>query len=766
MSTRMTTSTPRLCQLQLSHQSRLFIGVFCALASTLGASVSRAANPAEVLELPQVLIVGTTPLPGSGVEVRKLPANVQIFTSDELRRQRAGNLTEFLDQNASGINVNAAQGNPYQPDVNFRGFTASPLLGTPQGLSVFFDGVRVNEPFGDAVNWDLFPQSAISSLQLIPGSNPAFGLNTLGGAVAIYSKSGASEYPDHPGGSITISGGSFGRRTLGFEAGGRSGAWDYFVTGNDVHDAGWAQHNASLVRQLFAKVGWQDERTDIDFSFSTASNRLDGTQTLPLSFPDKRLPYTYPDQNLNQVGFAALKGSHALSDALLLSGNAYWRTFRNRNLSSNVNNDTTPGAAPATNDMALVEQNGDGLGMQLAYTGALAGRAHKVTLGASVDEGRARFSRMSQDATFTADRGTVGTSDFAPDTDADSHSRNLAVFASSSLDLDRAARWTLTLSGRANRADVSIADRSGTAPQLNGEHRFTRFNPAIGLNFNPSREQTYYASYSEGMRAPTAIELTCADPNAPCKLPNSFLADPALKKVVSKTWEAGARGQWNATTSWSASIFRTDLIDDLQFVSSSGVALNAGYFQNVGITRRQGIELGASTKVEALKVSAHYSFIDATFRTGFIEQSPAQSTADANGSITVSPGDRMPSIPRHALKLRGDLTLTPAWQVGANLQLASSIYARGDENNSDVNGRVPGYGLLNLDTRYALTARWKLFARIDNVLSRDYSNFAILGQNVFTGPGQTLDAANARNEQFRGHGTPRGAWVGVEYRIE
>src|SRR6185437_11274022 len=112
--------------------------------------------------------------------------------------------------------VSAAQGNPYQQDLNFRGFTASPLLGTPQGVSIFQDGVRVNEPFGDVVNWDLIPQSAIASIQLIPGSNPAFGLNTLGGAVAIYTKSGA----EFPGADVEVSGGSFGRKTAEFEWGG------------------------------------------------------------------------------------------------------------------------------------------------------------------------------------------------------------------------------------------------------------------------------------------------------------------------------------------------------------------------------------------------------------------------------------------------------------------------------------------------------------------------------------------------------------------
>ena len=170
-----------------------------------------AANPAEALELPSIEVIGTTLLPGLGTATRDVPANVQVFTQKDLARQRQGNLAEYLEQNPTSITVNAAQGNPFQPDISFRGFTASPLLGVPQGLSVFQDGVRINEPFGDVVNWDLIPQSAISSIQLIPGSNPAFGLNTLGGALAVYTKSGS----DNPGGSVQATVGSFGRRAGG-----------------------------------------------------------------------------------------------------------------------------------------------------------------------------------------------------------------------------------------------------------------------------------------------------------------------------------------------------------------------------------------------------------------------------------------------------------------------------------------------------------------------------------------------------------------------
>ena len=158
---------------------------FAAVALAQHSAAEKTQNPAEALEMPTVEIVGTTPLPGLGTALRDVPANVQIYTSAGLVAQRQTNATDYLEQNPTGVSANAAQGNPYQPDISFRGFSASPLLGTPQGVSIFQDGVRVNEPFGDVVNWDLIPQSAIASIQLIPGSNPAFGLNTLGGAVAV-----------------------------------------------------------------------------------------------------------------------------------------------------------------------------------------------------------------------------------------------------------------------------------------------------------------------------------------------------------------------------------------------------------------------------------------------------------------------------------------------------------------------------------------------------------------------------------------------------
>jgi iron complex outermembrane recepter protein len=338
--------------------------------------------------------------------------------------------------------------------------------------------------------------------------------------------------------------------------------------------------------------------------------------------------------------------------------------------------------------------------------------------------------------------------------------------------MDLSAQWTLTAAARLNRADVRISDLSGQQPELNGEHRFQSWRPAVGLSFNPDPKVaalTVYANVSQGMRAPTAMELTCADPETPCRLPNSFLSDPPLKPVLSTTIEAGARGKLDANSHWNAAVFRTNLRDDLQFVSSAGAALNAGYFRNVGGTRRQGLELGGGTRLGAVRpmtLVAHYSFIDATFQSGFEASSISNSQADANGAITVRSGNQIPGIPRHSLKLRADWAFVPGapnWRVVGQWQGASGVFARGDESNQDSNGRVPGYGVFNLQLHGELATGWQFFARVDNIFNRRYANFGVLGQNVFTGPGRGFDGENPRNEQFRGYGMPRGFWLGVQW---
>ena len=711
--------------------------------------------------MPTVEIVGTTPLPGLGTPIQDVPANVQIYTSNDLSGQRQTNVTDYLEQNPTGISSNAAQGNPFQPDINFRGFSASPLLGTPQGVSIFQDGVRVNEPFGDVVNWDLIPQSAITSIQLIPGSHPAFGLNTLGGAVAVYTKSGAQ----YPGGALELSSGSFNRRSAEIEWGGSSGVLDYFITGNFYDDDGWADHNPSKVRQWFGKVGWQNETTDLDVSFTGADNTLQGTQTLPVSFLDNlRQAYTFPDENQNKLAFLTTKGSHFLTENALLGGNLYSRNYKTRNVSSNVNDDFDDNGIQATNDASDIDQDGYGGGVQLVLTNEVNGRKNQLTLGTTRDIATARFTQHSQDAQFTADRNTVGIDDFALQTDAETRSQYFGAFITDTFNLN--SQWTLTASGRYNHARIRIHDRTGTAPLLNGENTFSRFNPAVGVNFNPTRNLTAYASYNEGVRAPTAIELTCADPDAPCKLPNDFLADPPLEEVISKTMEVGARGLVAPAWRWSAAVYRTRLQNDIAFISAGAGATNAGFFANVGATRRHGVELGLETHLNPISLAVRYTFLDATFRSSFTESSPGNSSADDDGVIEVNPGNRIPANPRHVVKIRAEWAVTRQLFLGANVLASAGVYARGDENNQDVNGQLPSYTLINLDGRYRVTKTLEVFARVNNLFDRRYYNFGVVGENFFTGPDRIFGpavGADPAAEQFRGPGAPRGAWLGVKF---
>ena len=711
-------------------------------------------------KLSEIVVNGTTPLPGLGLPLRDVAANIQTVTGKEITRQHAGNITEFLEQNLNSVTINSAQGNPYQPDVNYRGFTASPLLGTPQGLSVFQDGVRINEPFGDVVNWDLLPQSAIANLQIMPGSNPVFGLNTLGGALAITTKDGRN----NPGGQVEVSGGSFGRKTVEVEQGGTVGNIDYFLTANDSKDKGWGDHNPSSVKQFFGKVGYQDADTRVALSLTAADNDLQGTQTIPRSFLDnRRQAYTFPDENINRAQLWSLSASHFFNDNLQLSTNAYYKNYHNDNISSNVNEDydAVNNPVPANNTRSIIDQGSYGFGAQLSYLGKLGKMNNQLVVGVSGDFANSRFKQSSQDANFTAGRDTIGLDDFTSGTDAKTHNSNLAIFISDTLALND--QWSLTGSGRYNYARVNISDQTGNQPLLNGKNTFTRFNPGVGLTYNPNPAITAYATYNEGMRTPTAIELACADPNAPCSLPNDFIADPALKPVIARTGEFGLRGKLGPVSSWSASIFRTALDNDIQFISSSGASASTGYFQNVGKTRRQGAEIAAHTMVGQVGVTASYSYIDATYQTGFDEQSASNSSANAGGVITVNRGNKLPGIPENTFKLRFDYAPTSSWNIGTNVVYRSNVYARGDENNQDINGKIPGYTMVNIDTTYSLTKQLQIFARVDNLFNRQYANFGVLGQNFFNGPGHSFDGGSISNEQFIGPGAPRGGWIGLRY---
>ena len=711
-------------------------------------------------------MIGIRPVPGLGTPLRDIPAAVQSATARELGERDANDLADHLARHFAGSNVNDAQGNAFQQTLQYRGFTASPLLGLPQGLSVFVDGVRVNEAFGDMVNWDLIPRNAIATAHLMSGSNPVFGLNTLGGVLSIQTKSGFA----FPGTAARLSAGSFGRRAAQAETGGHGERADSFAALNLHEEAGWREHSASTLRQGFFKTGWQDARTDLDVSLAAANNSMQGTQALPSSMlGEPRKAYTWPDRTDNELAFLTARASRFIQSDVLVSASVYLRTLHQNTVASNVNDEFDPalaagsGNTPGFNDRGALGQRSAGAALQLVMSQELGESVHELTFGASLDGAAATYSQDRQEAAFTADRGTVGLSDFAPRVQVGARNNYRGLYF-----IDQFAplqNWTLTLAGRYNVARVELRDRSGLRPALDGDHSFRRFNPALGVNWNPRPALTWFASVTQGMRVPAPAELTCADATAPCSLPNQFLADPALKPVIARTVETGVRLRPTPQLRMSAALYRSVLSDDIQFITS-GAATNAGFFQNTGATLRQGLDLTVDGKFDSFRLAAAYSYVRAEYLSEFSMRSPNNSSRDAADEIAVQPGNAMPGIPQHSVKLALDWTPEARTSLGLGWAWFGRQYARGDENNRDLHGAITAYSVAQAFARYRVRRGWEISLKVDNLFDRRYQSFGVLGRNFFTGSGGTFDAAAAVPEQFVTPGAPRAVWLALRYEMD
>ncbi|MFW5450120.1 MAG: TonB-dependent receptor [Methylophagaceae bacterium] len=775
--------------MQYHHQKK----ALCLMIVTAMISTQSYAEEESNLELTDIEVIGTTPLHGVGLPADQIASNIQSATAEEIENSQSLDMTDFMNKTLGSVNINAAQNNPFQPDLQFRGFTASPLVGVAQGLSIYQDGVRVNEPFGDAVNFELIPESAIASMNLIPGSNPLFGLNTLGGAISIQTKNGFS----HEGHSLEGYTGSFGRWSTTLESGANNGTFGYFITGSHVEEDGWRDQSPSDVDQLFANLSYQNENSTLDLAVTAVDSDLNGNGPAPieLSKTDREAVFTYPDNTKNELRMLTLNGSHWLSDSLLISANTYFRnndrdTFNGDGAELDFDggflveegdaygglgdgiedangNEITEAAlgSPDGDDLALdntstTEQDSYGLSLQATFLNDLFDRENQLIIGASYDKADMKHTAQSEVAVFKADRGTTGTGFSIGESIVDGKidSDSLGVFFTDTLAVTE--QLALTISARYNLTHIDISGTSeGGATNLNETgsiHTYRRINPAVGLAYAVNQDLAVYGSYSESSRAPTPSELTCSNKAHPCALPNSFLSDPPLDQVIAKTWEAGVRGGFNSV-SWTAGIFHTVNKDDIIFIPvEEGISgnINNGFFDNVGETKRQGVELGLSGALAGDKLTwfSNYSYVDATFESGFSvfnENNPAGDTT------TVSSGDSMPSIPKHNFKIGADYAFTPAFTLGFDASYHSSQYYRGDEANN--NGQLPGYRLVNLHGRYNLNKNVEFFAKVDNLFDSEYETFGLYGEPD-EAPG--LDALD--DPRFVGAGAPRAGWIGIK----
>ncbi len=745
----------------------------------------------DPIELDMVEVFAITPLSSSGVSADKIPSNVQSVSYDELSEGQTISVADYLNRYFGSVHVNEAQNNPLQPDVYYRGFVASPLLGLPQGLSVYVNGVRFNEPFGDTVNWDLIPQGAIETMSLAPGSNPLFGLNSLGGAISLKTKTGFSA----PGHQLEVYGGSYERHSEELTSGWNNGTWGYFIDLHHFEDAGWRDFSPTEADQAFGTLSWRNDLATLDLTLAANDNNMRGNGAVPIQLHEqqRKAIFTHPDQTVTRMFFSELSGTFDVTDSLQLSGNGYFRQNRVKSFNGDdsdfeecedslgllceaeegeeevavdingndvLANDSVEGA---TNNTSQTHMRSAGGAVQAMFSEDIFEHENNFIFGATYDFSDVHFESDTELAELTESRGTIGSGILLEESKVrlNTETETYSFYFSDSFSVTDAL--TVTFSGRYNHTSITLKNQNvevGEEDKLSGHHNFDRFNPAVGFTYQLVDNVGMYGSYSESSRVPTPMELSCADEDDPCKLPNAFLADPPLAQVVAKTWEAGLRGNFNELMGqndlrWNAGFFHTTNHNDIIF-NRGGDSISEGFFSNVGQTIRYGAEVGLVanfpelfSEIDDWHFSTNYTYLNARFMDGFTIQNPLENDEAAQ----VEKDDRIPGLPEHLFKASLGVELWQRWTLAIDAQYSGDQFLRGDEAN--LTDKLGGYWVFNARTELEVNEHLAFFGRLDNIFDRDYKTFGVYGEadEVL---GDAFD-----NERFVSPGMPRAGWIGI-----
>jgi iron complex outermembrane recepter protein len=774
--------------------------VLAGVGARRSAAAAEAAAPPSP-SLPEVMVIGTSPVPGAYIDIDKVPGNIESLFAKDLARDGSASFIGALSSRLGSVNVNDTLADPFQPDILYRGFEASPVLGTPQGLAVYQNGVRTNEAFGDTVNWDLIPDVAISRIDIV-SANPLYGLNALGGAMSVTMKNGFT----FQGADGELSGGSFNQRAGESEFGFSQGGFGLYAAVRVVNQDGWRLFSRDSVHQYYMDLSLHEGAGAIDLSYARAATRLFGQGAAPIQSlaVDPMSVFTGPQSNINNLNFVTLNASYAVSDTFAVQSVLYSRNYRQSVANGNGSGYTAcmgasagslcqgDGATPlrnstgapipdisnggalivGQNDFESIHSLGWGGSLQLTSKRALADHANDFAVGATIDTAQTRFMSGTEVGVLNSEL-TVASSGLFVDTPEgggfsatpvilNAGNKYYGFYASDTFDVN--SLLSITASGRYNIAKVGLSDQRGTA--LGGDSRFTHVNPAVGATYKLGPAVTAYAGYSTNNRAPSASEIECSDPRKPCLLPSNLAGDPPnLRQVVAHTVELGVRGASPMTSSehhlaWNAGVFRTISNDDIYGIATS---LSTGFFQNIGSTRRQGSEAGLNYQARRWSAYAQYSAIDATFRSPLTLNSPSNPFHDSAGNIHVLPGDRLPLIPQYRVKLGADYSLLPNWSLGASLVLASGGYYKGDESNQ--NPQLPGYHVVTLRSSYRVGQQIEIFASVKNLFDERYSTFGLYGDPTGVGaPGIPADADSNDprvDNRFQSPAMPRAFFGGV-----
>jgi outer membrane receptor protein involved in Fe transport len=724
-----------------------------ALAQSASETPAGPAPAPPVAELPAVNVIAPAPLLGTGIDRAKVPAAVTSVGARDVVRTGVADALGALDDNVAGVALDESSGTPFQPDLIYRGFTASPNDGSDEGLAVYLNGARFNQPFGDTVLWDLIPAAAIDKIN-VEGANPVFGLNALGGSLNVKLKNGFTYH----GGELSLYTGSYGRAAAQFQYGRESNGTAAYIAANLLRDDGWRQDTATSLRQFAADLGWRGNAGEAHLSIIGADNDIGGPGTSPVQLlsASRGAQFTGPNEVHNKYLQVNLNANYDVSDNTSLQGLLYYTNLSQRIQNGNTPNfqpcnagngylceqdgvtlltgtngapipDSLNGGAYSELDLTALDSNGAGASLQATNDSDVFGFGNKLIAGGSFDGGISTFDATSLTGGIDANRNYTGPG-VVIDQSIDGSIAPVRVIATNlyfgvygSDVVDLTQKLSLTLSGRFNAATVDLRDQLGSS--LTGNHQYNRFNPGAGLTYKFGPALSLYGSYAESNRAPTPAELSCASITSPCTLANFFVGDPDLKQVVARTLEAGARGIvtpfTGATLNWDVDFYRTETTDDLIF--SPSTLPGRDFFQNIGQTQRQGLEASLKLRHGNLAYSLAYALTDATFQVPLTLDSNLNPGADANGQIHVKPGNRLPGIPMHRLKLGVDWQATPRWSIGARGIFSTGEYLFGDEAN--LTPTTGAYFVLNANTSFRLTEHLELFALVQNLLNTRYATY-------------------------------------------
>jgi outer membrane receptor protein involved in Fe transport len=651
-----------------------------------------------------------------------------------------------------GVSVFDDQGTRAQPTLEIRGFRLSPVVGVSQGVSVFLDGVRINEPDAQELNFDLIPMDAIDTAELVRGPGTLYGKNSLAGALVFTTKRGTFT----PEVSAAFEAGAFGYLGGRVSAGGVIDDVDGYVMARATQEDGYRDDTPARTRQVFVNVGRKGPNTDLAMTVMYARDRIFQAGSLPESWlrVDRRANFTGGDFFEPELWHIAVRGERPFYGGTIRA-NAFRRDNDYQQFNVNVD-------APSTD--AHVDNTSKGGTIEWTLPTSIAGMPLGLTIGAEYSRNDITYRIFSVPTTSAPEFGDECDQNTGLCENARVNEDDGALYAQGVLSVTPALAVTASMRGDY----VRIPFRDLRDPENNGTNSYQRFSPRLGVNYYIGPELRGDAAVSTGFRAPAPLELACASESSPCSLPFALGDDPPLDPVTVVNYESGIDWEPREGTNLDIVGFREDTRNEIVFVASS---TTMGFFQNIDRARRQGIETSGSVTLPAgFRIFGSYALIDATY------QSPVLLSSEMPEPDSARPGDRFPLSPRHRGSIGVELTRVLGKSLlGAQLsvQAISSQYLRGNDQNLDqvdlspggdegrvVSGSVPGYTVTNVQFRYE-RPHVALTAHLQNLFDRKYETFGIFGENP-AGPIGGPRPPEPVLERFLNPGYPRTLSVSVE----